>query len=83
MHARFGGCNGKDIIIADSLQAPKVPRALVVARITHTPTQQFLDVKIVVVAMNNKGTLNNKKDKDFSKVYIRSTLHCLLPTPMI
>jgi hypothetical protein len=56
-------------IIADSLQPPEVARTLVVARITPTPTQQFLNVKVVVVAMNHKRMLNNKQDKAFSKAY--------------
>jgi hypothetical protein len=59
------------------------PKKLVVARITPTPTQQFLDVRVVVVAMNNEGMLNNKKDNDFNKAYRGSTLHCLLPIPRI
>jgi hypothetical protein len=70
-------------IIADSLQPPEVARALVVARITPTPTQQFLHVKVVVVAMNYKRMLNNRQDKEFSKAYTGSTKHCLPPIPRI
>jgi hypothetical protein len=70
-------------IIADSLQPPEVARTLVVARITPTPTQQFLHVKVVVVAMNYKRMLNNKQDKEFSKAYTGSTKHCLPPIPRI
>jgi hypothetical protein len=52
---------------------PEVTRTLVVARITPTPTQQYLDVKVVVVAVNHRRMLNNKQYKDFSKVYTGST----------
>jgi hypothetical protein len=56
-------------IIVNSLQPPEVIRTLVIARITSTPTQQFLDVKVVVATMNHKRMLNNKQDKDISKAY--------------
>ena len=52
---RLSGCNAQDPIIADSLQLPEVARTLVVARVTPTPTQQILDDKVVVVAMNHTG----------------------------
>jgi hypothetical protein len=71
------------IINADSLQPPEVARTLVVARFTPTPTQQFLHVKVVVVAMNYERMLNNKQDKEFSKAYAGSTEHCLPPIPRI
>ena len=46
--------------IAESLQPLEVARTLAVARITPTPTQEFLVVKVVVVAMNYKRMLNSK-----------------------
>lgn len=65
-------------IITDSLQPPEVARTLVVARLTPTPTQQVLDVKDVVVAMDHKRMLNSEQDKDFSEVYTGSKQCCPL-----
>lgn len=38
-----------------------------------TPTKQFLDVKVVVVAMNHKRMLNNKQDTNKIKISVKRT----------